>query len=279
MNGYSRHEVATAAGPLSAHVQPGSDPVVVFQHGLCGDAAQPAETFPSGRGFRHAVLNCRGHGDSPLGNPADLSIATFADDITAMMDALTLRPVAVGGISMGAAIALRLAVRRPDLVPALILSRPAWVTEAAPANMAPNAEVGAMLPAGLTAFDASATARRLGLMAPDNLASLRGFFARTPMDATAALLTRISADGPGVTQAEVAALKIPVLILATEQDIIHPMAHARQLAALIPGAKLVEVTPKGQDRAAHIAQMQSAILHFLTNLHFPKGLTHAASQS
>ena len=265
MQGYDTLTIPSTAGPLTAFAQAG--PAVLLQHGLCGSAAQPAEVFPSGHGFGHAVLDCRGHGTSPLGT--EISIATFTDDLVAL--ASRLHPVAVGGISMGAAIALRLAVTRPDLVPALILARPAWLTDAAPPNMAPNAEVGALIAAGATlaTFDASATARHLAQTAPDNLASLRGFFARQPLPETAALLTIISADGPGVTPDDLTALTIPSLILGSDEDFIHPFAHAEALARLIPGATLVKVPPKGRDRAAHIAAMQSAILQFL------KGLPHA----
>ncbi len=271
MNGYDRQVTGDVA--LVSYVQPGDGPVVVLQHGLCGDARQPAEVFPAGHGYRHAVLEARGHGGSELGPVGDLSIARFADDLAGFIEAQTLRPVAVGGISMGAAIALRLAVLRPDLVRALILSRPAWGVEAAPANMAPNAEVGAMLTrgAGVADFEASAVGRLL-LAAPDNLASLRGFFAREPLAATAALLSRISADGPGVSEADLAGLTIPVLILGSEEDYIHPLAHAQRLRDLIPGAVLVELPPKGRDRLGHVAASQHAILQFL------KGLPHAASK-
>ncbi len=268
MKGYSQHLVPSSAGPLVGHVQDAGGPVVVLQHGLCGDANQPADVFPSGHDFAHAILDCRGHGASPLGAPEDLSIATFAQDVAAMAELLS--PIALGGISMGAAIALRLSVLRPDLVPALILLRPAWVTDAAPANMAPNAEVGAMLDQGVVAFDATQTARHLALHAPDNLASLRGFFGRQPLQATGELLTRISADGPGVSESDLSALRLPVLVLGCEQDFVHPMDHARRLAHLIPGAELVELPPKGQDRAAHAAAARLAILQFL------KGLPHAA---
>ena len=185
-----------------------------------------------------------------------------------MIATLDTPPVAVGGISMGAAIALRLAVQRPDLVRALILARPAWVTENAPANMHPNAVVGAMLAAGqsVTDFDQSAVAQALAMQAPDNLQSLRGFFDRQPRATTAALLRRISADGPGVTAPDLAALTLPVLILGTNEDFIHPISHAQSLAALIPGAQFSEVPPKGKNRAAHVAAMQDAIANFLKGL-------------
>ena len=262
MDGYSN----TALGPLSACIQPGSGPVVIFQHGLCGDAAQPAEVFPSGHGFRHAVLNCRGHGTSPLGPEQDLTLANFTNDLSRL--AADLKQIAVGGISMGAAIALRLAVTRPDLVPALILSRPAWVTDANPPNMAPNVEVGRLIATGqsLATFDATPTARHLAKTAPDNLASLRSFFARQPLPNTAALLTRIATDGPGVTETDLKSLTIPTLILGSDEDFIHPFAHAEALARLIPHATLIKLPPKGRDRAAHVAACRQAILHFLKGL-------------
>ena len=260
--------VPSPAGRLHAEVT-GDGPIVVLQHGLCGDIGQPQEVFPQGRGYAFAALNCRGHGASPVGDPAALTIAHFTDDLAQMIDLLPSVPVAVGGISMGAAMALRLAVTRPDLVQALILSRPAWVVSDAPVTMQPNAVVGRMLDQGLAAFEATEIAQRLSVEAPDNLASLRGFFDRAPQQVTAALLTRIAADGPGVTEADLGKLRVPTLVLGCTEDHIHPFAYAEALARLIPGARLVEVPPKGRNRAAHVAACQNAILEFL------EGLTHA----
>ena len=48
----------------------------------------------------------------------------------------------VGGISMGAAIALRIAALRPDLVSALVLARPAWLDANGPENIQPVADGG-----------------------------------------------------------------------------------------------------------------------------------------
>jgi pimeloyl-ACP methyl ester carboxylesterase len=253
---------------LAVHDAGGTGAPVLFQHGLCGDAAQTAEAFPPIKGHRRVTLDCRGHGASEAGE--DLSIATFADDVAALAEILG-PPLVVGGISMGAAIAARIAVMRPDLVRALILVRPAWVADAAPANMAPNAEVGGLLSrmppvAARAAFEAGPTHAQLSREAPDNLASLLGFFDRAPADVTARLLTRISADGPGVTEHQLAALPLPTLICGTGEDAIHPYAHAERLASIIPGATLVELPPKGRDKPAHIAALQAAIARFLKEL-------------
>jgi pimeloyl-ACP methyl ester carboxylesterase len=240
----------------------------VFQHGLCGDAGQVAEVMAGLAPQRWQGLDCRGHGASDAGGV--LSIASFAGDVAAMIEGMG-GPVVLGGISMGAAIATRIAVTRPDLVRALILVRPAWVTDAAPANMAPNAAVGdllARLPPdqARTAFLASPAARQLGIDAPDNLASLTGFFDRCPPDLTARLLSLISADGPGITGADLAALRLPALVCGTSEDVIHPMPHAHALAALIPGARFAGLPPKGRGRPAHLAALSAAIAQFLKEI-------------
>jgi pimeloyl-ACP methyl ester carboxylesterase len=238
----------------------------MFQHGLCGDARQTSEAFPDDPRFRLISLECRGHGASQSGT--GYSIATFANDVAALIEHLRLAPVILGGISMGAAIASRLAVHRPDLVRGLILARPAWATEASPENMRPNLEVGELLarlaPAeAQAAFVKSETYRLLSAEAPDNLASLLGFFEREPLAVTSVLLRAISLDGPGINKTGLRKMNVPTLLLATDQDAIHPLALAEELAALIPGAMLRTLTPKGVDKPAYLADFHAALTAFL----------------
>jgi pimeloyl-ACP methyl ester carboxylesterase len=260
----------TARPPLNL-VASGEGAPFVFQHGLCGDAFQTGEVFPTDVPFRCITLECRGHGRSEPGDTSAFSIATFSADVAAMIEAESLGPVVLGGISMGAAIALRLAVTRPDLVRALVLARPAWLLADAPDNMRPYAEVGDLLgrfpPEEARAhFDASQATPLLAREAPDNLATLRGFFERSPQTVTAALLSRIAADGPGVTVDEVAKLSVPALVIGTARDLLHPFSLAEQLAVLIPGAQLVEITPKATSRDRYVADFRAALHNFLTHL-------------
>lgn len=256
---------------LAAHVarvaSEGARPVLL-QHGLCGSAQQTAEAFPDDARWRLHTLECRGHGASPPGPLADLSIATYADDVSALIDAWQLGPVILGGISMGAAIALRLAVQRPAQVRALVLVRPAWLFEAAPPHLQPNIEVGTLLKQGdptraRAAFEESATARRLAQASPDNLASLRGFFAREPQALTAELLTRLSADGPGVSEAELHALDLPALVVGCADDELHPLALAWRLAGTLRHGRFVQITSKSHSREAYLRELHAALAAFL----------------
>lgn len=261
---------------LTAHVADAASPdatPLLLQHGLCGSAQQTAESCPNDPALRLLTLECRGHGRSDAGPLDRLSIATFADDLIAWLTASGLPPLVLGGISMGAAIACRVAVQRPDLVRALVLVRPAWVAEVAPSNMRPNAEVGELLAAhpgdpaaARAAFEAGDTAHRLADEAPDNLTSLRGFFDRAPLDVTAALLQRISADGPGVSEAQLRALDVPALVVGHGHDVIHPWAQAERLAGLLSQARLQAITPKAVDKATYVADLHAALTGFTRSL-------------
>jgi len=109
----------------------------------------------------------------------------------------------------------------------------------------------------------SGASRRLAAEAPDNLASLRGFFERQPQAVTAELLRRISADGPGVTPDEVRALTVPVLVVGSEADAIHPMAHARSLAALLTRSELAEITPKSVSHESYVKDLHAVLATFI----------------
>lgn len=258
-------------GVRLAAVTTGAGADFVFQHGLCGDAGQTMDVASDIPGWRTATLECRGHGGSELGEAAALSLATFAADLVAYIEQHCTAPVALGGISMGAALATMVAVKRPDLVRALVIARPAWMTEAAPPNLAPYAEVGDFLsrltPAqARAAFDASPTLVLVGAKAPDNITSLRGFLSREPLAATKELLTRIAKDGPGLSMAAIAGIRTPALVLGNSHDFAHPFTLAERFAAILPRSRFVPLTPKSVDAQAHRSEFRKAVGDFLRAL-------------
>ena len=253
-----------AASPCGAAIE-GAGLPVVFQHGLGGNEAQIAEVFPDGDGYRRLTLECRGQGRSSPDDVEHYSIATFAQDVLAFADWRGVERFVVGGISMGAAIALRIAARHPERVIAMVLARPAWLWHAAPANMQPYAEVAAHLrnPDARRAcadFEASDTAHRLAREAPGNLDAMRKFLAAEDRQALASLLSAIAGDGPGVGEAEARTIAVPTLVLGTSLDLAHPIAYAQTLAATVAGAQLVEITPKATDAARHAAEFRAALV-------------------
>src|SRR6516162_9840435 len=96
------------------YIDRGEGTPFIFQHGLGGSTEQTAGLFPETPGVRLLTLDCRSHGESePTAQPEDLRLSLMADDIVALTDHLALKDVVLGGISMGAGIALNLALRYP----------------------------------------------------------------------------------------------------------------------------------------------------------------------
>jgi pimeloyl-ACP methyl ester carboxylesterase len=155
-------------------------------------------------------------------------------------------------------------VKNPARATALILGRPAWLWDKAPANMQPFVEVAQCLArGGREAFESSLVARSLAAAAPDNLASLLKFFDRPDSAIVSKLLNAIAIDGPGVSEAELRAVRLPTLVIGTAIDWVHPLEYALKLAAMIPNARFVKVTPKAADKQRHTEEFRAAVANFL----------------
>jgi hypothetical protein len=75
---------------------------VVFQHGLGGDASELVGLFQPPLEFQLLSVDFRAHGETrPLGPPKKIGMATFADDLVALLDELAVDRAVLGGISMG----------------------------------------------------------------------------------------------------------------------------------------------------------------------------------
>ena len=249
----------------------GQGPPFVFQHGLGGDVHQTQNLFVPPLPFRLLTLDCRGHGETkPVGDPAYLSFASFADDILALLDMLHLQQVVVGGISMGAAVALNFALRYPQRVQALVLVRPAWLHEPLPVNLQVYPRIAALI-RRVGAVQASEhfkqTEEYLELQRtfPEAAASLLKQCMRPRAEETVDILERFPRDAPNRNQEDWTHIHIPTLVLATEHDPIHPFRYAKVLAHVIPGAILEQVTPKAIDAHQHARDIQHAIERFLLN--------------
>ena len=261
----------TVDGCMLAFGREGEGMPVVWQHGLGADRSQPAEVFPHCPAVRRITLECRGHGASALGDAEKLAIATFADDVVALLDHLDIKRAVVGGISLGAAVALRVAADHADRVTALVLARPAWFVAAAPPTLRVYREVADRIAdrgadEGARRFESSPLLAEIEKISPDNAASLRSFFRRPDPASTVALLRRIPLDGPGVSLDRLAALRLPVMVIGNDRDYVHPLADARALAAAIPAATLVEITSKSVDRDAYVREFRQALAGFLASL-------------
>jgi pimeloyl-ACP methyl ester carboxylesterase len=258
----------TRDGCRLAYVDEGRGTPVLWQHGLGADRGQAAEVFPAIDGIRRITLECRGHGQSELGELTALSIEQFANDAIDLLDTLEIPRAVVGGISLGAAISLRLAVTQPERVSGLILARPAWIADQAPQQLQIYQEVARLLARygpdeGERRLDDMALLREVERVSPDNAASMRGFFRRHNPLSTIELLHRIPAQGPGISRADIAGLSLPALVIANGQDFVHPVETAMTLRDLILHSTFRLIASKTESRARYVAEFGQCLREFL----------------
>ncbi len=161
--------------------RPGCRGAIVLLHGLGGDLEQLWGVTGAEVGGRPAAVlaaDARGHGRTQLGDLGPLDFGVLAEDVLSLVDGLGLGPrLVLVGVSMGAATALAVALSSPERVHGLVLVRPAWLHEPRPENLAPLAEVAALLRRwgpveGAAAFRASPTYRECQAVSPRAAASL-----------------------------------------------------------------------------------------------------------
>lgn len=241
---------------------------LVFQHGLGGDVSQPFGLFTPPPGIRLIAFDCRGHGSSELGPEDQLRLAVFAEDLVGLLEALRLDRVVLGGISMGAAVALQVGVRFAERCLGLVLSRPAWLSGPNPFNVRVFGQITALLQRygaaeGHRRFVATAEFAELKATFPDTANSLASQFLKPRAVEVATLFSRVAQDDPGTKVQDWERITVPTLVLGNRQDPIHPFEYAEGLAASVPGAQLVELASKSLDAPAHQRQVQAAITAFL----------------
>lgn len=259
-----------------------SHPVIVFQHGIGGNVGQPSRFLaPERTGIPEEVVSLvhadfRGHGQSELGPEAELSIATLASDLRALLDHLKIPRAVLGGISMGAAVALRFAIDQPDACTALILSRPAW----ADSPMSLQARQALALVATLLAeedwqfsaverLEESEIFRAIDDVCSDAARSIRSHIQSVlscpERRESAIACLRCLPLARGLDDLDgLARVRCPALILAAEGDPVHPFGYARRIAQCLPDCALVQIAPKSaSDEAKHLGEVDRNIGDFL----------------
>ena len=242
-----REERIRVRGAELAIQRRGSGRAFFWGHGLTSssgqeDAAGLRLWDPLRDAWEVIRVDARGHGASSAGtDPQAYRWSELAADALALADALGHPRFAIGGASMGAAVALHAAVAAPARVSALVLMIPptAWATRPAQAaRYRASAELAER--EGLAALAAAEASQPpipifKGLMDPAEMARAR-YAGRDASVIAAVLRGAAASDFPPPDT--VAKLRQPTLLLAWEGDDGHPLSSAERLAELVPGAAL-----------------------------------------
>jgi len=229
------------AGVAFAALGSGS-PVTVFAHGLGGSAAETRPLSARTAGTR-VLLNFRGHADSaPL--PGGWDYDLLADDLLAVADAVSATRAV--GLSVGSGALLRALSRNPDRFDRLAFVMPAALDEGRSDGATLSiSRLGDAIDRG----DVGAVTDLLMADVPATIRDRRGV--RTLVRRRAdILLTRPATrparpDRPVADRAVLAAVAAPALVVGQEDDPLHDLGLALELAAALPDAALLAVPPGG----------------------------------
>lgn len=182
-------------------------------------------------GLRILRIDLRGHGQSDVPAPP-YAMGALIRDVERLMDHFALKDSVLLGVSLGGLVAQGLAVKRLDLVRALILSNTAAKIGAASLWQARIEEVRTQ---GLPAYAPGACRRILGPKWESHpaLPQVREMLLATdPLGWQGCAAAIAGTDFYTTT----AGLRLPTLVIAGTNDGTTPPDLVRETAALIPGA-------------------------------------------
>lgn len=237
------------------------DDVIVFCHGLGGAHGvwyQQVAHF-AGR-YRTVTWDARGFGRS-TNRGGKGTVATAAADLASVLDALGVGQAHVVGQSMGGWTALGFALADPDRVRSLVLTNSLagvaadqWAAAAAQAPPPPAPTLGAHPALGPT--------MRRDDRAKAFLYQQLGSALPPPAEARSSLFTTSFSD------ARVAGLSCPVLVIASSDDRIFPAPLVEAAAARLPGARFALIDGAGHSTFFERPTAWNAVVDaFLSDLH------------
>lgn len=257
---------------IALHVdERGAGPAVLLHHGFAGSARNFG---PQARALapQHRVIlyDARGHARSAAPREAAAyRMEAFVADLGRVLDGAGVERAVVGGLSLGAAVALRFAQERPGRARGLVLA-------SFPPGRAPGEAVSgralafaeAIEKEGMEAAGARFVWGPESGLDPRGAALVRQGFLEHPPHALAHVLRELLAVLPplGEQAATLASVAAPVLLVAGSDDAAS-VAAARSLAAARPDAEVDVI--EGAGHVVNLARpdaFNARLLAFLASL-------------
>ena len=247
----------------------GQGPAVLFIHGYPLDHSIWDYPMAHLEGWMRIAPDLRGMGQS---DAPDLgySMATYADDLLALLNTLGVERAVLCGLSMGGYVAFEMLRRARERVRGLVLMDTRSEADTADLRRARDASAAQAREGGSAAIAAAMLPKMLAAgVAADNPAlvdRVRRMMEATPVAGILGAITALR-DRPDSTPLLSALGDIPTLVVVGEEDQITPRQGAQQMADAIPGSRLAVVPAAGHLTPMERPEAATALLaDFLTSL-------------
>jgi pimeloyl-ACP methyl ester carboxylesterase len=248
----------------------GTGPVVVLAHGFGGSARnfRPQARAFSDR-YRVVLYDARGHARSEAPRePAQYEPECFVKDLLAVVDRTGEQSVVVGGLSMGAGVALRFALAHRERVRGLVLAAFPSPPRSQAGRPWALAFADAIDERGVDAAGSEFVWGERSRFDPDGARLIRQGFLEHPRHALSSTLRHLLAAQPDVAamRDQLADLAMPVLLVVGSRD-AGSLEVTQKLAQALPAPELVVVEGAGHVvNLADVEAFNAALTHFLTRL-------------
>lgn len=204
---------------------------------------QPLARALAEQGLHVLCLDLLGHGRSDRpSDPLAYSVPEFADQVVALLDHVGADQAVVGGVSLGANVALTVAARRPERVRGLMIEMPVL-------NNALDAAAMTFLPLMFAAKYVPWTVRLVSRLTRPVPREVVPFWIGVGLDtldqrpaAMAAVLHGLIFAGAAPSAAARRRIQVPSLVVGHAHDPIHPFADARLLAEELPNCRFEQAS-------------------------------------
>lgn len=242
----------TRAGVTLDGEESGEGPTVLLLHGLTATRRYVLHGSRSLERAGHRVIafDARGHGESSAAPDAALyNYDEMIADAVAVMDALGVERATLAGQSMGAAVAVGLALRHPERVSALAVVTPAHRGRPSSAHALERWDrlAAAVLEGGPAAFVAALEPFTMEERWRDTVRTVvaQRIARHHDRQALADALRNVPRSAAFDGMEALGSIAVPTLVVGSRDtaDPDHPLEIAEEYARIIPGARFVVESP------------------------------------
>jgi 3-oxoadipate enol-lactonase len=238
-------------GVRLAYDDVGEGPAILFIHGFMFDRTIWRSQVAALEGWRRIAPDLRGHGLSKAPERG-YGMATYADDLAALLDALGVRRTVLCGLSMGGYVAFEFLRRHRERVAGIVIMDARAEADSPERRARRNDMIARALDSGSKPLADELAPKFLTQSAPDEMKrQLREMMERTPPNGIVGALEAMR-DRPDSTPLLRTLAGVPTLLLIGERDARTPRASMQAMADQIPGATF-DIVPD----AGHVAALEN----------------------